>query len=637
MKWNNIYIVIFLQICFSSQTKIHSYHFLSSSSTNTKSKQLQQIYSLITNKAKLNINDKIPSLNKASSFSIYQTGESSYEISNEKAKNSVTLIDINYHKTLLTKGWDKLSIKSYNNSNSIYEFNPFIQSYFSGYAEGKMTYEAIGIFYHNLQGNLEKSKMNSMKQLKEFFDDIIENLNKKILDFSQLYKTKQEKEYYTKVYLFYFQIYGMYEGFNHQNEIEKKYPSLSMVDFLIMQADGEIPELLRWQNFKSKKYRVNLGDANFFHEAFSLSSEDPKQAWADIMRLSRCSALISITKDISNDGIDILAGHVTWGDYYETYRIYKHYDMAYGDYSFQASFSSYPGLISSTDDFIINIHKLVTTETTLNVLDQRLYSNVTSDIYIPNCIRINIAAFYSKNITEWIDALTTVNSGTYSSQWMVVDYKKVDEYNKGNTEKKDMFYLIEQIPNKIITKDMTEYLFENQYYGSVNRPYLKETNEIMQSEKVKNLYGDIFLYEGAERTKIFELLYTNKTNITLKEFKNMLRYNGFKLNVTDDPSNEEPSMGISSRYELVDHPKKKKYLTGGTDLKITNNELISQMTSIAINGPTNENNENLKTFKWSDYTDSKVEHLGLPEEYNFPYIKMSPNDIDNNEDIYTFN
>ena len=67
-----------------------------------------------------------------------------------------------------------------------------------------MTYEAIGIFYHNLQGNLEKSKMNSMKQLKEFFDDIIENLNKKILDFSQSYKTRQEKEYYTKVYLFYF-------------------------------------------------------------------------------------------------------------------------------------------------------------------------------------------------------------------------------------------------------------------------------------------------------------------------------------------------------------------------------------------------------------------------------------------------
>lgn len=60
---------------------------------------------------------------------------------------------------------------------------------------------------------------------------------------------------------------------------------------------------------------------------------------------------------------------------------------------------------------------------------------------------------------------------------------------------------------------------------------------------------------------------------------------------------------------------------------------------MTISGPTNENNENLKTFKWNDYTDSKVEHLGLPEEYNFPYIKMTPNDIDidNDEDIYTFN
>lgn len=117
--------------------------------------------------------------------------------------------------------------------------------------------------------------------------------------------------------------------------------------------------------------------------------------------------------------------------------------MVYGDYSFKASFSSYPGLISSTDDFIINNHKLITTETTLNILDQSLYANVSSNTYIPNCIRINIGAFYNKNITEWIDAINIVNSGTYSSQWMVVDYKKVDEYNKGNTEKKDIFYLIE--------------------------------------------------------------------------------------------------------------------------------------------------------------------------------------------------
>lgn len=167
MRWNNIYVFIFLQICFSFQANVHFNHFLSSSSSSTP-KQLQQIYSLITNKAKLNINDKIHSLDKTSSFSVYQTGESSYEISNEKPKNSDILIDIKYHKTLLAKEWDKLTIKSYNTSNNNYESNPFIQSYFSGYAEGKITYEAIGIFHHNLLGNLEQSKINTMKQLKAF-------------------------------------------------------------------------------------------------------------------------------------------------------------------------------------------------------------------------------------------------------------------------------------------------------------------------------------------------------------------------------------------------------------------------------------------------------------------------------------
>ena len=60
----------------------------------------------------------------------------------------------------------------------------------------------------------------------------------------------------------------------------------------------------------------------------------------------------------------------------------------------------------------------------------------------------------SRNIKEWIDYFSLINSGTYSSQWMVVDYKKVKELNT-NRNIREMFYVIEQIPTDIIFKDNT--------------------------------------------------------------------------------------------------------------------------------------------------------------------------------------
>ena len=458
-------------------------------------------------------------------------------------------------------------------------------------------------------------------------------LNKRMLTFHEVYKTKREQDFYYKVFYFYSQLYGMYEGYNYQNNKQGKYSKITLIDFLILQADGEMPELLRWMRNKNKNYRVNIGDVDYFEKAFDISTEDPELAWREIIRQSRCSALIYLNN--INNTYDVFSGHVTWADYSETYRIYKYFKIDISNINYEASFSSYPGFLSSTDDFIINKHKIMTTETTLSLLDQSLYTNITAEKYIPNYIRVNIASFMSRNIKEWIDYFSLINSGTYSSQWMVVDYKKVKELNT-NRNIREMFYVIEQIPTDIILKDMSVELINNKYYSSFNRPYLNNTKKKLQMEKIKNLYGKIFTYEGAERKKIFDMLLSNRTSISLLEFKNILRYNGYKLNRENDTSSKLPSTGISSRYDLGENNR--LFLTGGIDLKIVNLSLIDKMTSIVTNGPTSENNPNLKKFNWKDAEQFKVEHLGLPDVYDFPYIEMSLNNIRNisSNDVYTF-
>lgn len=59
-------------------------------------------------------------------------------------------------------------------------------------------------------------------------------------------------------------------------------------------------------------------------------------------------------------------------------------------------FSSYPGCISSTDDYFITDKKLFVTETTLEVIDMNAYKKVKSEReFIPNFLRINAATLFS--------------------------------------------------------------------------------------------------------------------------------------------------------------------------------------------------------------------------------------------------
>lgn len=625
MKWNSLLLII-IQITIFSSKKILKQPSLTTNTSSTLSNQLHDIHSLITNKTKLTFIDLSLSIENLTSLSFSVLNETSFQINKNHSNESI--ITIEYQKTLLSEGWDKLYINAKDKKT-----NPFILAYLIGFGEGKLTYEAIGTFYHNIIHNFNKEKEGSLNQLRLFYTDVLRILNKRMLTFLEVYKTKREQDFYYKVFYFYSQLYGMHAGYNYQNNKRGKYSQISLIDFFILQADGEMPELLRWMRNKSKNYRVNVGDADYFEKAFDINTEDPELAWREIIRQSRCSSLIYLNN--INNTYDVFSGHVTWADYYETYRIYKYFKIDISDINYEASFSSYPGFLSSTDDFIINKHRIMTTETTLSLLDQSLYINITADKYIPNYIRVNIASFMSRNIKEWIDSFSLINSGTYSSQWMVVDYKKVKELST-NKNIREMFYVIEQIPTDIILKDMSLELIKNKYYSSFNRPYLNNTKKKLQMEKIRTLYGSIFTYEGAERKKIFDMLLSNKTSLSLLEFKNILRYNGYKLNRENDSSSKLPSTGISSRYDLGENHK--LFLTGGIDLKIVNLSLIDKMTSIVTNGPTSENNPNLKVFNWKDAEHFKVEHLGLPEVYDFPYIEMSLNNIRNisSNDVYTF-
>jgi hypothetical protein len=92
-----------------------------------------------------------------------------------------------------------------------------------------------------------------------------------------------------------------------------------------------------------------------------------------------------------------------------------------------------------------------------------------------------------------------------------------------------------------------------------------------------------------------------------------MRYNDFK---NDPLASHNPMHAICSRGDLQDKPT-----PGGCyDTKVTSNVLAKSQTSFAVNGPTRSHG--LPAFSWSGF--QNYSHLGMPDTYDFNFVKMTP-------------
>jgi hypothetical protein len=332
---------------------------------------------------------------------VYLGKDKKFLISNKELKGeSMELAaECNFSKVINEKGWDKVSI------NTFKAVNPYQQAYLAGYLEGRMTAGDIFNFYNNLKlNNIDKHKIGYSK-MENFFEKVAISFTSRINKIKiNENLSHEEKKYWSRIILGFTQLEGLFNGYNYEmNRLNKKDKLMTFADFLILQADGEVPELIRYfESSHARDKHIKMTDKNYFKEAFGINTRDPLQFWGQLMWTSKCSAFIKITKDQKGDWNDLLAGHTTWTEYYEMLRSYKHYKFQLTDnevfFNSEITFSSYPGCISSTDDFYLTNYNLLVTETTLEVIDINLYSHVKpAEEYIPNFTRVLAATRFSKS------------------------------------------------------------------------------------------------------------------------------------------------------------------------------------------------------------------------------------------------
>lgn len=156
-------------------------------------------------------------------------------------------------------------------------------------------------------------------------------------------------------------------------------------------------------------------------------------------------------------------------------RIFKHYHLSYNDPSVSTkllSFSSYPGVISSLDDFYILDSGLMMIQTTNSVLNYSLYDSIT-----PNALsawqRVRLANTLASSGKSWYETVRRYNSGTYNNQYMIIDLKL---FTPKEELKEGLLWVIEQIPGLVVGEDLTNILKQG-YWSSYNVPYFKTIYE----------------------------------------------------------------------------------------------------------------------------------------------------------------
>lgn len=517
----------------------------------------------------------------------------SFGIEKGVAKSAVAFAS--YRNDINSTGWAYLEVTTNASHNDI------DQAYAAGLLEAFLTSDLIKMHWYNTEFDryCTKPLKGYCQRLQSYLDDNAAWL------LEQISAKSQTDSYWHQVHLFLVQLQGLIDGYGMKQQekslLMKPVYKPDVTSLLMLQISGDLEDL---------------------------ESALHKDGGRRVIGTGHCSALIKLLPGNK----DLYVSQDTWNYYGNMLRILKKYSFGFhlipGSDQFvpgrQMTFSSYPGILMSGDDFYDISSGLVTLETTIGNSNASRWVFVTPKNAVLEGIRNMVANRLASSGKEWVDYFSRFNSGTYNNQWMVVDYKK---FTAGASFLNDgLLYVLEQIPGMVMYRDVTDTLRKQSYWPSYNSPYFPEIFNASGGQEMVAKYGDWFSYENTPRAKLFRRDHVHITDIA--SMTRLMRYNDFTrdplsaCNCTPPYSAEN---AISARCDL--NPINGTYPFGalghrphgGTDMKLTTSGMFKDLEFIAISGPTYDS---VPAFQWSksDY-DLTVRHKGQPDLWTFKPVQ----------------
>ena len=407
-------------------------------------------------------------------------------------------------------------------------------------------------------------------------------------------KANSQDPYWVRVSYTLQLLQGILDGYNGASDASVQ---LTLMDLWMMNSDGDLEEIATL-NFWTR------GERNV---------EWKKRAWKSGVPVTpqptgtHCSVLVKVTPNFNN----LLLAHTTWEDFVEMLRTYKVYDLDF--YGTRLSFSSYPAVITSIDDFYITSNKLAVTETTNGIFTPALFQKIVPQSLLSwtRAMQSNVAA---KSCGEWMTIFGRYNSGTYNNQWICADYNL---FTPGKSLLPGTLWIGEQIPGTWMTKDVTTTLSYG-YWPSYNVPFFPEIYNASGFSNQPAIFGDFFSYSLCPRAKIFRR--DQNTVVDVPSMQKMIRYNNWE----HDPFSEgNPCNQISSRCDLVKgnpaNPDVQQSAFGSVDGKVVDYMAMQKGIAYAQAGPTWDQQP---AFTWNNPLWQSQPHGGQPDTFKFDWQTM---------------
>eukprot|EP00672_Neobodo_designis_P027158 CAMPEP_0174835438 /NCGR_PEP_ID=MMETSP1114-20130205/5403_1 /TAXON_ID=312471 /ORGANISM="Neobodo designis, Strain CCAP 1951/1" /LENGTH=536 /DNA_ID=CAMNT_0016069385 /DNA_START=125 /DNA_END=1735 /DNA_ORIENTATION=+ len=476
-----------------------------------------------------------------------------------------------YNDTMFTTGWDVMKIET---SPS---FPDEQQAYAAGYFEGTQTAQkAVDHYYNNYPTPPPQYAVDFLMNHTTWLENKLASMTTK-------------DAYWTHVDLMWKQWQGLFAGINAAPG-----PNMTKAQLITLTSLGDMFDIIPGLKPQSRP------------DWRKMPTHEYMQWFA---AQTHCTSLFKVTEDLK----DIFFGHVAWNKLVTMMRIFKHITLNFNAAQTTAktiTMSSYPGLLSSFDDFYMTDSGLNVIETSLAVLNDKMYEgNIRPDLLL-YWMRVMVSNRMATSASEWASLVAYLNSGTYNNQWMVLDLNK---FTPGKPLVKDTMWVAEQMPGIVASKDVTEMLRYG-YYPSYNVPMNKTLFEMGGYPEAVKIHGpNMNSYQQCVRARIFRRDQTSVTD--LASYKHMMQYNDFE---SDPISQGNPLFAISSRVDLDPHHPQ---CFGAIDAKVSSYSLWKEgMITHAHSGPTPQQ----PTFGFNTTWANCTQHVGLVEMYQFGWEIMKP-------------
>ncbi|XP_047994742.1 putative phospholipase B-like 2 [Leguminivora glycinivorella] len=525
-----------------------------------------------------------------------------------------------YKNEIFQNGWAYLEV------NTQAKYADSQQAYAAGYLEGYLSHDLIWMHWCNILQGFCKNRLDICQMVDDFVDANEEYMLTEALD-------NPEEPYWYQVQLLYNQLEGIAWGY--RNATTDPIQLLTFRDIFWLNMVGDLDDLAFSMILRSNQTKRDI-------------DPDPTA------RFDRCTGLVKLLPDFSN----LYTSQTTWNSYNSMLRVQKMYVLNFHVFKcskeripgYKMSFSSYPGLALSLDDFYIISSGLVPAETTIGNGRRELFELIHPVGTILEFVRCMVANRLARDGREWVNIFSVRNSGTYNNQWYIVDYNKFKpaEFGWPGRVSAGLLWVVEQLPGNIEAADLTATLVETSFFASFNMAHFRRMFELGGGLERVRLYGDWFSPTAHPRARMLKKLQVN--NLTewpkqknpvsdptagihnMRDMFRVMRYNDYKHDpLARCPECKPPYSAcnaVAARNDL--NPANGTYpfvalghrCHGAIDTKVTSARISPTYEFVAVSSPPYDETRGIPPFTWSKFDLGKnVSHIGHPDRWMFQPVR----------------